>query len=363
MFISILIKELLFLSKFFLLDSFFEGHHTIYLNTLLKLEDTVNISKKFDFCDNMINFYRYIQSRQNFLYYGINKCNSKDGNKLLHFLYFDSVYTIPKITEIKKTNNLKIIGTLHRLPDNKLKILLLKNMSKKIDLIIVHSEYSKEYLNANGINNVEVIDYPVFHSQKLLSKKKNLLIPQQKIVLSALGGTRWDKGLDILLESFKYISDNYKNKIVLNVAGKEESFKADYILKKSKEYNFNVNLKLKFLTDDEFAEMLEISDALVIPYRKVFTGSSGPMTEAIYRNIPCIVSNHGNIGYLIKKYDLGFTFKSEDPKDLAEKIQYLLINGWNGDIDKSNEYRRRLKVDNFLDRHREIYNSLLGEDI
>ena len=62
----------------------------------------------------------------------------------------------------------RIVYTNHHLPQNKIKMDLLKHFSKKINRIIVHSEHSKSILRNNGIKNVEVIDYPYFFLSTIL---------------------------------------------------------------------------------------------------------------------------------------------------------------------------------------------------
>ena len=62
----------------------------------------------------------------------------------------------------------RIVFTIYHLPQNKIKMDLLKHFSKKINRIIVYSEYSKSILRNNGIKNVEVIDYPYFFLSTIL---------------------------------------------------------------------------------------------------------------------------------------------------------------------------------------------------
>ena len=52
---------------------------------------------------------------------------------------------------------------------------------------------------------------------------------------------------------------------------------------------------------------------------KIFRGNSGPMTDGVFANKYILSPNYGNIGYLTKKYNLGSTFKIENPKSLAKR--------------------------------------------
>ena len=113
-----------------------------------------------------------------------------------------------------------IIGTLHHLPNNLIKFNLLKKFSNYLKIIIVHSNYIKDVLLHKGIKNIEVIDYPAFYAKHNFYKeiyKKNNNINSSLKIISIMGATRKDKGLDLLLKSFKYISNKYKEKILLNI--------------------------------------------------------------------------------------------------------------------------------------------------
>ena len=89
-----------------------------------------------------------------------------------------------------------------------------------------------------------------------------------------------------------------------------------------------------------------------MPYRKVFSGNSGPMTEAIVNKIPSLVPEGTNIGDLTKKYDLGETFEAENSKDLAD-VLISMIN--NKKQYFTTDYFQKLKIDNFLKKHKKLY--------
>lgn len=339
--------------KVYIMDNVFDGHHIAYMNVLEKIKIVNNISKAIKLETNKTKIVKYISQRQNILKYGLKKINDGD---VLHLLYLDPIYMLGPI--FRKSKNKKIIATLHHYPQNNIKERLFKICSKNIDTIIVHSEYLMYQLKNIGINNVEVIDYPVFNEYETEDNEKIKIefgLNPNKYIISALGGTRYDKGLDILLEAFKYIDYKIKDQIQLNICGKEEDIKKDYIMNKCKKLNIMCRLKLDYITDEEFYKNIKISDSIVIPYRKIFTGNSGPMTEGIYQNKPIIAPNQGNLGYLMNQYNLGITFESENARDLAIAIERLITKGWKFN-EKSNLYRDKLKLDTFIKKHEAIYN-------
>ncbi|NYE05893.1 glycosyltransferase involved in cell wall biosynthesis [Bacillus niacini] len=351
-----MIKVVENMHKVYLADNSFSGHHKVYLDSLLAIDSTIDISIETKFNQDKININYYLD-RYKFINNITSMIEGPNNSLILHLLYIDNLYTNPVFPSFLKNHT--IIGTLHHYPQNKIKMKLLKIFSRKITLIIVHSEYIKNILKKNGISNVEVVHYPSFYEYEMISDKyaikKDLGIPTDKIVLSALGGTRSDKGLDILLESFKYIPDDIKRKVLLNIVGKEETYNEEFINEKIKNYGINSRIYLDFVSDEDFISNVLISDFIILPYRKFFTGNSGPMTESIRNNIPVIGPDYGNLGYLINKYNLGYTFDVEDPISLATTI----TNGIeNKNRDFKSKYSEYISVEKFKESYKNLYKGL-----
>lgn len=331
--------------KIYLVDNSESGHHRIYQDTLNKIENTKKNNFILQFDSIKQNPIKALKKRKQF----IEHVSSGKVN-IIHFLYLDSLYKCPFIDKSIANKNYKYIGTLHWIPTNKLNKLLLKRISKKLEYIIVHSEFLKNKLLEDGIKNVIYIDYPSFITSKSIKKINN----NNKIIISCLGGTRADKGLDVLIDSFKYIHNEIKNKVVFNICGKEQDIKYEDIRNEANKYNINVILKNKFLSDEEYEGEIVKSDIILLPYKKIFSGNSGPMTDGIYLNKFIIGPNYGNLGYLIDKHNLGETFEIENPRSLAKTISN--INNY--DLLKKHKYAKELSVEEFLMKYKNIYDEL-----
>lgn len=335
--------------KIYLVDNANDGHHKVYQDTLNKINNTQILNKIIKFTDLKENFIKAYKERSTFFKYVNSKTNKGD---IIHLLYIDSLYKCPLIDK-KLNRDKKYIGTLHWVPKDAFRQNLLKRFSKKIELIIVHSEFLEEELNKIGIKNVKTIEYPSFINinNKNIKKDKKL---KDKIVISCLGGTRKDKGLDILSEAFKFIDSKCKEKIVFNICGIEQDIKYDDIMMSAKENNINVICKNKFLTEEEYEEEIYKTDVILLPYRKIFTGNSGPMTDGIYADKFILGPNNGNLGYLIKKYNLGSTFIQENYNDLAREIEKIS----QVEVKKTHKYKYELSIDKFNEKYTDIYNYL-----
>lgn len=330
------------------------GHHSMYFNSLLKINGVKLKFIDLEVNENKRNIYHYFNSRKKLLNEYL-----KSNEKIIHILTGDYIYILPIIGKISNKEK-KVILTIHHVPHNKIKLLLLKNFSKKINVVVVHSIFLKEELNKVGIKNVEVIDYPSFHDYSLMDKKEAIKnkynVPINKTIISLLGGTRNDKGADILLESLNYLDDEKKSNIIINISGEEEYFTKEFLSKNLKNVEFNLNLKK--LTNEEFCENVLMTDIMIMPYRKTFGGNSGPMTEAIVNKIPCIAPGELNIGKIIAKNNIGETFECENSKDLAEKITKVMNSSKQYYKD---DFHETLTEIIFLQAYEKLYFKLLNE--
>lgn len=329
--------------EIYLRDNSDTGHHYIYQQSLKEIKNTYIKNKIINFTSVRKNYFKAYKERKLFLSELDDDLNKK---RLIHLLYIDSIYKCPMIHRALHNKYNKYIGTLHWVPKNKINKILLKKFCGKLEYVIVHSEYLQNQLIQIGINNVKCIDYPSFinYNEKCNNK-------EDKIIISCLGGTRFDKGLDIVINSFEYIDDNIKEKIVFNIAGIEQDILYKDLINVAKRHNININIKNKFLTDKEYEYEIYSSDVILLPYKKIFSGNSGPMTDGIYMNKFIVGPNEGNLGYLINKYDLGLTFEQENCMDLARKISMLSkLN-----LKKDHEYKNELDVEKFIKKHESLY--------
>ena len=109
---------------------------------------------------------------------------------------------------------------LHWFPRDRKRQLLFKWTARYFDAIVVHSEYIRRQCEAIGVRNVHGSDYPVFFTVDLAKR-----IPQDahgKNGFTCLGGTRKDKGMDILADALQYLDADTCARIKLVAAGKED---------------------------------------------------------------------------------------------------------------------------------------------
>lgn len=343
----------------------FEGHHLDYLKALasmdnieshvilekyipdLECEQHIITDTKFG-SNNLIEHLKWCLK--------VKKVVREVAPDIIHLVWGDSFYRFFGLgfAWIKKH---KSVITFHQVRKTKLHQLSIRILSKIFSKIVVHTESLYMELKSFGINNIKKITYPNLRKLEFLDKNEALTylgISSNKPVLLALGGTRKDKGLDILLEAL----DSVKEPFHLLVAGAEQNIKREYIIKASSSYTEDTTILLKYLSEYELKACYSACDYIVLPYRKIFDGASGPLAEGVAYGKTIIGPSHGSIGQIIKDNHLGKCFETEDVNSLVKTIDSILEVGFEYD-EIAKQYQNSLKVTVFQENHKALYADLM----
>lgn len=345
--------------KILFIDTFMDGHHLPYLRNLVRDNDILLLPKKINevnnkqyiLCESFIN--KTYKEYRNIIKQIVEIAN-KEKPDIIHFLYGDAFYKFFGLL-LFKLKKFRTVLTMHWIKPSFLHHISLFRISRKINYIVVHSEYLKQECEKIHIKNVKYIEYPQFYSN-IKTKKEGLVyfsLKKEVPVISAIGGTREDKGIDILLNALKHVDKPFQ----LLIAGKPDYFTEDYINEEIKTYESKVTKVLHYLTDEELLYAFAASDIIVIPYRKTFSGASGPLTEGVWNDKIIIGPNFGNIGYTIAKNHLGITFLSENPESLANSLNFVIEKGFNKDK-LYYGFKERIKIEYFVDDYNKLYSAL-----
>jgi glycosyltransferase involved in cell wall biosynthesis len=168
-----------------------------------------------------------------------------------------------------------------------------------VDRVIVHSQRAAEQLREF---NPQVIRHPVFGG-------KPLGPPQGKTLLF-FGLIREYKGLDVLLRALPLIPEAR-----LIVAG-------DPLGPIEPQQRDRVEWRLRYIGEDEVAELMEQAALVVLPYRKL--DSSGVLATAIGYRRPVVVSDVGSLGEIVREFEAGLVVPPGDEAALAAACSSLL---------------------------------------
>lgn len=256
-----------------------------------------------------------------------------DGNPLVNYMGLGLGF-------LKKY---KTVITYHLYFGGKRKELGHKRLAK-LSHSVVHTKELATFFTRFG--DVTHIEYPNFLmcESNAQGRKGNIL---------ALGQTRYEKGLDLLLEALKGVKEEF----TLTVAGAVGAFDEAYIKEHTKEYADKVDYKLRYLSEEEVHEVLQTCSVVALPYRKSFDGASGPLTEGVgYRK--CIVCpNGGSIGEIVKEHHLGYTFEGENVPSLQTALEQALASSFTYD-EKAEAYRTFLSPERFRHEYADLYKRL-----
>lgn len=343
--------------RILLVDISVTGHRLAYIDALRCTGECICLLPKDEILDfPYVELKSGFDKKRTFITYVkfINEINSvvkREKIDVVHFLCGDALYRFfglgLSIIKAKK------IVTFHHMAFSRIKTIAIKNIYNNITYGVVHTEHLFETLTKLGIQNVSHIEYPVFGIPIENSKEESrqiLELPTHKKILAVMGGTQRYKGLDVLLTALNDVNEDF----FIIICGPERDYTSDYILEKSKDYNTKVKLMLRFLDDIEFQNVINATDILLLPYTFEFDGASGPLAEStIYRKM-VIASEHGSLGQLVKQNHLGYTFKTENAKDLALTIDKALQedNKWDS---VAESYRDSLKVETFQEKYSKLY--------
>lgn len=236
------------------------------------------------------------------------------------------------ILSICKIRRKKIVITVHNvLPheNNKMNNFLNKAILILGDKFIVHNKKNKENLsNLYNIpkDKISIIPHGILEvvSIKDISKKEareHLKIPQNKRIILHFGNIRNYKGLDVLLESLKFIREEIED-VILITAGKpwENWEKYEKIIRNDSISDIIIK-KLDFIPPSEVEYYFSAADVVVLPY-KYFDSQSGVGALALPFKKPLIVTNVGGLPDFVK--DERVIAKPNNSEDLARVIIKVL---------------------------------------
>ena len=243
----------------------------------------------------------------------------------LHFFTFRSIDLV--VLWYLKINNVKRVVTIHDISsfDKKASSFIEKSCFKYIQGIIVHNQSSLNTLNYKFHLSIPTVIIPHGNYLPFISDSIEPLKPTEKFRLLFFGQIKKVKGLDVLLQALSLLKKKHCQ-IELTIAGK--SWKSDLNVYKQMISDLNiediVKTDFRYIPDDEVSSFYHNSDLVVLPYRVIY--QSGVLLLTLSYGKPVLCSDLKPFKEIITHNENGFLFKSENPEDLALKIQEIIIN-------------------------------------
>jgi glycosyltransferase involved in cell wall biosynthesis len=259
---------------------------------------------------------------------------------ICHFLYMDHLLISGSYSWILQSNLPSVCGTLHGvyfLPTyavsnahkykGKADLMALRFLCSRGMRIMVHSKNLAIYLNElTGTQKVDYVPYPVKTYEQPDSKKGAMrarlrgelgLAPQAVLIL-VFGGTRYDKGADLAVKMLPYLPDHYH----LLFAGKDTYFSRNYLTGLASKHGLleRLHFDSRFIPEEEVPALFSGCDIVLLPYRKNFSGQSGPLTVAAALGTKIVAPDLPVLAETISNDNLGWLYPVEDLERMAAAV-------------------------------------------
>lgn len=240
-----------------------------------------------------------------------------------------------------------------------------KYLTKKLldvtDITLLLSEQTEsDFKNLNTSSEYKKLFHPIY---KLDKPEKSVVELRQKYgfeeddrIVLFLGLVRDYKGVDLLIKAFNDIHRNRKN-IKPFIVGEFYTNKAILLGQIHENFRNLYTIKDEFVPEQEMAEILSLSDLLVLPYKKA--SQSGVLANAIYFNLPALVSDQPGLSeHLIHRHN-GMIFRPRDAQDLRKKILTYFDEGLQKKLSRNLEpLKKDLSWEKFSSKLLQILKSL-----
>lgn len=335
------------------------GHHMIYFKSIMslnffekvlvlpKINSSVTIKQyEIPSLSRNMTLSQYVR-----MLVSLRKIVKLEHPDIVHFLTGDMLYRFFGVgLSYLKCN---IITTFHHVELSFLKKISYRFIFAKIKYGVVHTKYIFDNLQNINICNATHIEYPFlekFDSYNRESLRTEFNIADNIKILLAFGDTRYDKGLDILLKSL----NNVKIPFHLIIAGKPSYFSGKQIEELTAAYTDKVSCFLYFISDELMNKLFSVADIVVLPYRKIFSGASGPLTAGVSLEKIIIGPDYNSLGALIKDNHLGYVFTPECIDSLKIAIESAVENDFDCDSFYK-EYKNRISPKCFIKSYEHLY--------
>lgn len=244
----------------------------------------------------------------------------------LHFFSFRSIDLL--VLWYARLNGFKRIITIHDINsfDKQSSRIIEKKCFKYIDGIIVHNNSSLNALDSKFKLSIPKTIIPHGNYLPFIDDLPNEnTIAQNKFSLLFFGQIKKVKGLDVLLKAVSILKKN-NCQVELTIAGK--AWKDD--LEEYKEIIRALQIEdlvitdFRYIPDDEVAAFYQKADLVVLPYRNIY--QSGVLLLTLSYGRPVLCSDLNPFKEIIRHNENGFLFQTENPQDLAQKIQETISN-------------------------------------
>lgn len=206
----------------------------------------------------------------------------------------------------------------------KFKKIISKLVLENAQAVVTLTQNMKKELGAYNIKNIFIIPDGVELSKfENLSKagiRKELKINDDENVIIFVGSLKAVKGIKYLIEAINIVKEKNPKLRLLLIGDGEEKKELERLVEK-----LGLKKIIGFvgkINNEEVPKYMIASDVLVMP--SLSEGLSVAVLEAMASGLPVVATKVGGLPEIIKDGENGFLVEPKNPKQIAERILYLL---------------------------------------
>jgi glycosyltransferase involved in cell wall biosynthesis len=335
-----------------LIDPMILGHHAEYAATLVsglhELGVTCNLVGRPEFVEAVVGQapvadrrtveYRHgkglsAENRKVSFLVAASRAANGFGSDIAHLLFLDRF--ILATARATRCFEMPVVGTLHwaymsralrhSVLQGRIRALeryFLAQLGHRGYRLLVHGDWIANSLlrDTPGLH-VDRIPYParqVAPRASITMTRQRYGLPPEAKVLLAFGATRLDKGGDVAVRALRYLPEN----VHLLVAGRPAGFTERDLrqIAAGDGTEHRLHLAMQFIDDQEVADLFSSVDIVILPYRRRFSGQSGPLVQAASQGIPVVASDLPVLSETVNRFELGTTFEGDSASELARTV-------------------------------------------
>jgi glycosyltransferase involved in cell wall biosynthesis len=226
------------------------------------------------------------------------------------------------------------------------KLDLWRRIFSTVDRVVVHGARAVDRLAALGVDRGKIvrIPHPVFTPSREVA-------PPKGSTLLFFGLIRRSKGLDLLIHALPAVAEHVTD-VRLVVAGDPIEPAGPYReLARELGVAERIDWRLRFLAEEEIADVMEEAAVVVLPYREI--ESSGVLATALGHGRPVVVTDVGSLGETVREAGAGAVVPPDDVHALADACVAQLRDPATGDGDLFTWERA-------AEAHERLYEELVG---
>lgn len=270
-----------------------------------------------------------------------------------------SLGTVAKKLRKKGVKTIAILDNVIPHEKRRGNIYLTKYFLNRNDGFVVMSETVRKDLLSLKPNAKYIFHpHPIYDhygiKEDLTTSRNNLNIPVNKKVILFFGFIREYKGLDILIETMNYLSDDYLLIIAGEVYGSFDKYQN--IIDKYSLQN-KIQLHTKYISDNEVPLYFSAADVLVLPYKSAT--QSGIIGISHHFDLPVISSDAGGLREMVKDGQTGFVVNNPELGKFAEVIKKYFAENKKEEFSRNiREEKSKYSWKSFADGIIELYKKL-----